>query len=147
MSGSTSSRKPATYDDLRKVPDTKVAEIIDGELIVNSRPTFRNGVAVGSLLMELWGPFQKGRGGPGGWIVVREPELHLGADVLVPDIAGWRRERVPEMPDGLAPEARPDWVCEVLSPSTARIDRMRKLSIYGRERIPWAWLLDPLQRT
>ena len=93
-------------------------------------------------------PFGFGRGG-GGWILLDEPELHLGQgpDVLVPDLAGWRRERMPERPDGPYFTLAPDWVCEILSPSTARIDRTKKLEIYAREKIAHAWLLDPAAKT
>jgi Uma2 family endonuclease len=96
---------------------------------------------------ELMGPFQRGRGGPGGWWILDEPELHLGPDVLVPDLAGWRRERMPAMPEKAWFELIPDWACEVLSPSTAIIDRTRKLHIYARNRLEWLWFVDPGART
>jgi hypothetical protein len=81
--------------------------------------------------VELGGPFDRGKGGPGGWILLDEPELHLHGDVLAPDMAGWRRERMPELPDAPAFELAPDWICEVVSPSTATIDRAEKMPIYG----------------
>lgn len=84
----------------------------------------------------------RGRGGPGGWIILDEPELHLHGDILVPDIAGWRRERMPALPEGSAFDLAPDWVCEVLSPSTASIDRTEKLPIYARERLAHVWSVD-----
>jgi Uma2 family endonuclease len=86
-------------------------------------------------------------GGPGGWWLLDEPELHLGDDVLVPDLGGWRRQRMPRLPDGAALTLAPDWTCEVISPSTARVDRAQKLPIYAREHVEWLWLVDPLART
>jgi Uma2 family endonuclease len=92
---------------------------------------------------ELVPPFHSGRGGPGGSWIVDEPELHLGRNVLVPDLAGWRRERLPALPREAFFTLAPDWVCEVLSPATARIDRTKKLAIYAREGVEHAWLVDP----
>jgi Uma2 family endonuclease len=140
-------RRRATYDDLLAVPEHLLAEIIDGELVTQPRPAFRHGRAVSSLEGELHGPFNRGRGGPGGWIVLVEPELHLHGDVLVPDVAGWRRERMPELPDAAASELPPDWLCEVLSPSTAGTDRAAKMPIYARERVGHVWLVDPVAQT
>jgi Uma2 family endonuclease len=97
--------------------------------------------------MDLGNPFDRGRGGPGGWIILDEPELHLAADVLVPDLAGWKRERMPELPHTPAFTLAPDWVCEVLSPSTASIDRTVKRPIYAREGVRHLWLVEPLERT
>jgi Uma2 family endonuclease len=97
---------------------------------------------------RLDGPFDSGEGGPGGWIILDEPELHLGDAVLVPDLAGWRRERMPHVPEDLvAFELAPDWVCETLSPKTSTLDRVRKMPVYAREGVQFAWLLEPLQRT
>lgn len=139
--------RPATYEDLLEVPDHLVAEIIDGELYTSPRPAPRHAVAESTLAAELIAPFQKGQGGPGGWWIITEPELHLGPDVLVPDCAGWHRQRMPELPETAYFPLAPDWVCEVLSPSTARMDRAKKLRIYARERVAHAWLLDPIART
>ena len=139
--------RPATYDDLVKLPDNLVAEIIGGELHASPRPALPHadaGAAMGGVLMP---PFGWGRGGPGGWWIVYEPELHLGADVLVPDWAGWRRVRVPQRPDTPYVSIPPDWIGEILSPSTIQIDRARKLEIYAREGVAHAWLVDPLART
>jgi Putative restriction endonuclease len=99
------------------------------------------------LGVELGSPFGRGRGGPGGWLLVDEPELHLGEDVLVPDLAGWRRERLPKLPDAPFVTLAPDWVCEALSPATARIDRTQKRPIYAREELHWLWFLDAHART
>jgi Uma2 family endonuclease len=140
-------RQPATYEDLVKVPDHLVAEILDGELHVTPRPAPRHAGASSGIGGLLWGPFDRGRGGPGGWRILFEPELHLSADVLVPDLAGWKRERLPALPEEAYFALAPDWVCEVLSPSTASTDRVKKLSIYAREQVRHAWLVDPLAKT
>ncbi len=147
MSGPTATRRRATYEDLCQVPDHKVAEILDGELIVSPRPALRHANASSGLGGHLWGPFQGGRGGPGGWWLLDEPELHLADDILVPDLAGWRRERLPAVPDTAYMTLAPDWVCEVISPSTERIDRSRKMRLYAREGVTHLWLLDPIVRT
>ena len=147
MSGPASTRKPATYEDLCKAPEHKIAEIIDGELIVSPRPAPAHVVTSSVLGAELLNPFQRGRGGPGGWWILDEPELHLGSDVLVPDLAGWRRSRLPAMPKTSYFELSPDWACEIVSPSSVRVDRIRKLRIYAREGVPHAWIVDPLRRT
>jgi Uma2 family endonuclease len=97
--------------------------------------------------MLIGGPYHHGRGGPGGWWILDEPELHLGRDVLVPDVAGWRRSRMPTVPDTAYFTIPPDWICEILSPSTASFDRVKKLGVYGRELVAFAWLIDPVART
>jgi Uma2 family endonuclease len=140
-------QKRATYDDLLKLPENMVGEIIDGELIVSPRPAFPHLLATSELGHDLISPFGRGRGGPGGWWIVDEPELHFGEDVVVPDLAGWRKERMPRYPRTAAVELPPDWVCEVISPSTARIDRTAKLRVYERVRVPHMWIVDPLART
>lgn len=137
----------ATYVDLWDVPEHFVAEIFDGELYASPRPAPPHARAAIGLSAELWGAFDRGRNGPGGWIILYEPELHFGKDILVPDIAGWRRSRMPEMPAGAYFTLAPDWICEVLSRSTESIDRGKKLRIYARERVEHAWLLDPLRQT
>jgi Uma2 family endonuclease len=139
--------KRATYEDVLNAPENKVAEILDGELVLSPRPALRHARASSRLGGHLDGPFDRGRGGPGGWLVLDEPELHLGEHVLVPDLAGWRRERLPSVPDAPWIDLAPDWVCEVLSPSTARIDRGRKLRIYAEAAVSHLWLLDPLEQT
>ncbi|MEW6300423.1 MAG: Uma2 family endonuclease [Thermodesulfobacteriota bacterium] len=142
-------RRKATYEDLLKVPDLLIAEIIDGELITSPRPAFHHAQATAAIIQDL-GPFARrpgGLGGPGGWWVLFEPELHFGGDVLVPDLAGWRRERMPVLRNIPYCEQAPDWVCEVVSPASARIDRVRKMPICARERVGHLWLVDPLLRT
>jgi Uma2 family endonuclease len=111
-------RRPATYEDLLEVPVQLVAEILGGELHTTPRPTPRHAVASSRLGVNLGGPFDQGHGGPGGWWILDEPELHLGADVIVPDLAGWRRTRMPEIPAEAYFALAPDWVCETLSPRT-----------------------------
>ena len=139
--------RPATYEDLVRLPDNLVAEILHGELHASPRPALRHSRTERSLGSAIGGPYDDGVGGPGGWWILTEPELHLGADVLVPDLAGWRRTRMPEVPDAAYATIAPDWVCEILSPSTAKIDRVRKLAIYAREAVAHAWLIDPALQT
>jgi len=148
----TSTRRRATYADLEAAPPDRVAEIVDGELLLRPRPRLRHAAAAAALGEELGPPFRRGRGGPGGWLFLDEPELHFGPadalDVLVPDMAGWRRERFANLDgDTAGIDVVPDWVCEVLSPSTAGIDRVRKAGIYRREGVAHVWLIDPAERT
>jgi Uma2 family endonuclease len=139
-------KKGATYDDLVRVPEHFVAEMFDGELYASPRPALPHARAAGVLLTKLVRVFDLGDA-PGGWLILIEPELHFGNDVLVPDLAGWRRERLPSTPNEPYLTLAPDWICEVLSPSTEYIDRSKKLRIYARERVKHAWLVDPLRRT
>ena len=147
MAAPPDTKRGATYADLERVPDTMVAEIVDGELFASPRPRPRHAVAASALGGDLNPPFQQGRGGPGGWWILSEPELHFGEDVLVPDLAGWTRERLPSMPQEAFFTLAPDWVCEVISPHNERHDRMRKLPVYAREGARHAWLVDPLARS
>jgi Uma2 family endonuclease len=139
--------RPATYDDLIAAPDLMVAEIVDGELHASPRPALRHAGVSSSLGALIVTPYHHGRGGPGGWWILDEPELHFGANVLVPDLAGWHRARVPNLLGDTFASVAPDWVCEVLSASTASLDRVKKLAIYAREEVRHAWLIDPLART
>jgi Uma2 family endonuclease len=135
-------REHATYEDLLRVPENMVAELIEGELFASPRPkgSHNNASAVlGALIVSA---FQLGNGGPGGWWIHHEPELHLRENVLVPDLAGWRRERMPEFPESHVYTVIPDWVCEVLSHSTARLDRAKKLPIYSHNGVQYAWIVD-----
>jgi Uma2 family endonuclease len=147
MTDRSGTKRRATYDDLLKVPDTMVAEIVDGELYASPRPSLRHSAAASALTWSLHGPFQQGRGGPGGWWILFEPELHLADDIVVPDIAGWRRERLPRIPDEAFFTLAPDLVCEVISPSTEKLDREHKLGVYAREGVAHAWLVNPIART
>lgn len=139
-------RKLATYEDLLEVPGNLVAELIAGEVFTQPRPATRHSRVASVLGIGLGGPFDIGSNGPGGWWILDEPELHLGRDVLVPDLAGWRRERVAMLSDEAFISIAPDWVCEVLSPGTARHDRLRKLPVYLREKVQHVWLIDPEPR-
>jgi Uma2 family endonuclease len=143
-------KRRATYEDLMQVPDTKVAEIIDGELVVSPRPASAHARAASTLQADISGPFDRdpeGPSRPGGWYVVFEPELHLGDDVLVPDVAGWRRSRMPTQRNVPFVTLTPDWLCEVVSPSSGRVDRSREMRIYGDAGVPSLWIVDPLART
>jgi Uma2 family endonuclease len=142
-----SAKKEASYADVLNAPPHKVAEIIHGELVLSPRPAGPHSVALSALGEELGPPFKRGRGGPGGWILLDEPELHLGPDVLVPDLAGWRRETMPAVANEPYFTIRPDWVCEVLSPSTERYDRAAKVALYAAAGVTHAWLVNPLLRT
>jgi Uma2 family endonuclease len=137
----------ATYQDVLDAPSGKVAELIDGVLYTQPRPSTTHAQAATVLGEELGPPFKRGRGGPGGWIILYEPEVHLGDDVLVPDLGGWRRETLPELPDAPYLAVAPDWVAEVLSPSTRRHDRARKLPVYAMHRVHHVWLIDPSAQT
>ena len=143
--------KKATYQDVIDAPDHKVAEIIDGTLHTSPRPAPPHARAYAALGGKLFNPYDAGEGGPGGWWILDEPELHFGTspdkDVLVPDLAGWRRERMPALSATAYFTLAPDWVCEILSPATRHLDTGRKRDIYAREGIPYLWLIDPLQRT
>jgi len=147
MSASPLPRTEGTYEDLLALPENVIGEIIEGELVASPRPAAPHARASSRIGMNVGTPFDDGRGGPGGWWIIDEPELHLGHHVLVPDLAGWRRERMPVFPTGPFFIVAPDWVCEVISPSSQRIDRVRKLPIYLEHGVSWAWLVDPLART
>jgi len=141
---------PAVVDGYRNAPEHMVAEVISGELSLLPRPRLAHAQSASALGGTLFGPFHRGSGGPGGWLILDEPELHLGPlpDIVVPDLAGWRRERVPPgFMRGVFAELAPDWVCEVLSPSTEARDRDEKMAIYHREGVGHAWLLSPALRT
>jgi len=138
-------KKNATYDDLREVPDHFVAEMFDGDLYAFPRPALPHANAASTLLSDIHGSFH--HRGPDGWVILIEPELHFGRDVLVPDIAGWRRARLPNVPADAYLTLAPDWICEVLSTSTETIDRGKKLRIYAHEGVAHAWLVDPRSHT
>ncbi|MEN8207462.1 MAG: Uma2 family endonuclease [Pseudomonadota bacterium] len=140
-------KRNATYEDIIALPENQVGEILYGHLHTHPRLAPKHALAYSALGFSLGGPFSAGVGGPGGWWILDEPELHLGQDVIVPDLAGWRREPMPELPETAWFELPPDWVCEILSPSTARIDRALKMPIYAREGVPHLWLIDPDART
>ena len=142
------STRRATYEDLCAVPAHFVAELVDGELVVSPRPASPHALAYAAMGGELFVAFGRrgGGSGPGGWWILLEPEIHFGEHVLVPDLAGWRRERMPHMRDAAFFTLAPDWVCEVVSPGTRRLDRVRKMPLYAREGVRHLWLVEPLSR-
>ena len=137
----------ATYQDVLDAPAHQVAEIVDGTLHTHPRSAVPHTRASSVLGRKIGAPYDDEVGGPGGWWILDEPELHLGEDIVVPDLAGWRRERMPELPDAAYFTLAPDWVCEVLSPSTRRLDLQGKRPIYAREGVAHLWLVDPTDRT
>jgi Uma2 family endonuclease len=146
----TPARRRATYEDILRAPEDMVAEVIDGELHLHPRPRRRHLRSASMLGSFLTTTFDAGINGPGGWIVIDEPELHLGPepDIVVPDLAAWREDRYPgdvDDDDAFFTMA-PDWACEILSPRTARVDRTQKMPIYARERIRHVWIVDPRDR-
>jgi Uma2 family endonuclease len=144
-------RRTATYEDLLALPDHVIGQIVDGELHAQPRPAARHALASSAIGGALFGSFNRQGGGggesPGGWWILFEPEVHLGRDVVVPDLAGWRRERMPDLPDEPFITLAPDWVCEVISPRTAGLDRIRKKRLYAREGVGHLWLVDPAARS
>jgi Uma2 family endonuclease len=143
-------KRYATYEDLEAVADTMVAELIDGDLITSPRPASPHARATTQLGVRLGGSFDRppdGADAPGGWWILFEPELHFGRNVLVPDLAGWRRDRMPKLPNVAAFTQAPDWICETISPSTGSIDRGRKMRIYAHEGVGHLWIVEPIART
>lgn len=136
-------QRPATYQDLLDAPEGQRAELILGSLVLHPQPSGRHQAGSTVLSSIISGPFHRGSGGPGGWWIVYEPETHLGENVLVPDLAGWLRERMPALPDDHIFDVTPDWICEVLSPSTEIRDRCEKAEIYAAAGVSFLWLLDP----
>ncbi len=136
--------RPATYQDLVDAPDIVVAEIVDGELWTSPRPAPRHAEAYSELGARIRVAFDDRPPSGRGWRILFEPELHLGNHVLVPDVGGWRRDRMPRLPAAAYFDLAPDWVCEVLSPSTGLLDRTKKLRIYAEQGVVHAWLVDPI---
>ena len=139
--------RPATYQDVLDAPPHMVAEVVAGTLHTQPRPAKRHAWASSGLGMKIGPPFNYGDGGPGGWVIIDEPELHLAEDIVVPDLAGWRRETMSEDMEGAYFTQAPDWVCEVLSPSTRQFDQGEKRAVYARERVSHLWFLDPDAKT
>ena len=145
----TTLQKPSLYDQLCALPNGVRGEIINGQLRTQPRPTGPHTLASSRLGSDIEGPYSRGRGGPGGWWIIDEPEVHFIPDreVEVPDIAGWRKERMPRLPDGHRFQVVPDWVCEILSPATKSTDREEKMPIYASFGVAYSWLVDPKTRT
>jgi Uma2 family endonuclease len=141
--------KQTRYEQLEALPEGLTGEILNGQLHTQPRPTGPHALTESNLQIEIGAPFGKGRGGPGGWWILVEPEIHFITDreVAVPDLAGWRRERMPQIPEGHRFEIVPDWICEILSPSTASKDREVKMPIYAHYGVAYAWLVDPKRRS
>ncbi|MDR3568938.1 MAG: Uma2 family endonuclease [Syntrophobacteraceae bacterium] len=141
-------KKKATYEDLYSIPENTIGEIINGALIVSPRPSRRHTYAASALETNLAAPYQFGRGGgPGGWIIIVEPEIGLAEHIMVPDLAGWRKQRFPVEEDHNWISATPDWICEILSPKTASLDKAEKMPIYARYGVEYAWIIDPMLKT
>lgn len=139
--------RQASYADILELPEHVTGEILSGQLYAQPRPSSRHAHVETGLARGLFRPFDPpGGDGPGGWAILVEPELHLGAQVMVPDLAGWKRERLPEIPDGPI-DVVPDWVCEILSPSTAVKDRKIKLPLYIQLGVGHVWIVDPHAKT
>ncbi|WP_133511746.1 Uma2 family endonuclease [Candidatus Thiosymbion oneisti] len=141
--------QPTLYESLEALPERVTGEILNGQLHTQPRPSGAQVGASSALGIELGGPFHRGRGGPGGWWIIDEPEIHFvrNIEVAVPDLAGWRRERMPYLPEDHRFEVVPDWICELLSPSTASKDREIKMPLYAHYEVQYAWLIDPAKRT
>jgi Uma2 family endonuclease len=138
----------ATYADLLALPEDARGEIIAGEVIVQPSPTPLHQSTIAEIYAELRNPFQRGRGGPGGWWLIPDVDVEFAVhDICRPDISGWRKERVAAFPSERPVRERPDWLCEGLSPRTALRDQGDKRAIYERAGVPWYWLVDPLNRT
>lgn len=137
----------ATYEDLYSIPEHTTGEIIDGELVVTPRPSRKHVYTATALGGEITSPYQFGRGGPGGWIILVEPEIKLADAIVVPDLAGWKRERFPVSEESNWISVVPDWVCEILSPTTFRTDKVKKMPLYARHAVAHIWLIDPAAMT
>jgi len=141
-------KKKATYDDLYSIPEDMTGQIIDGELIVTPRPSLEHSLASSCLGAALGPPYYHGRsGGPGGWVILDEPEIKFAESILVPDLVGWRKERFAGLKQANWISIVPDWICEVLSPGTLRLDRVKKMALYGQHGVQHSWLIDPLAKT
>ncbi len=141
-------RKIATYEDLYRLPESMIGEIIHGELVATPRPSLDHSHVAMNISGELVRPFgRESGGGPGGWLILYEPEIYLKEQVLVPDFAGWRREKLSGHPKSQWAAIPPDWVCEIFSPGTALRDRTVKKVIYEEHGVGHLWLVDPIHRT
>ena len=140
--------KKASYDDLFSIPENTTGEIIDGELFVTPRPSRKHGYTASALDKKIGSPYQFGdSGGPGGWIIIVEPEISLGENIIVPDLGGWRKERFPVSEETNWISVPPDWACEVLSPGTVRLDKIKKMPLYAKHAVGHLWLIDPIAKS
>lgn len=143
-------KRLATYEDLLALPEDVRAEVLAGDLVTSPAPLPRHSKAQGALRRFIGGPFDDddGRGGPGGWWILLEVDIRLSPhDIVRPDLSGWRRERLPEPWDERPIDVRPDWVCEILSPSNVATDRVTKRKLYAASGVPHYWIVDPTERT
>jgi len=147
---SAASKPLATAETLLALGDSPF-EVLAGELVRKADPSAEHGDAQAGLAALIRPPFHRrpgGPNGPGGWWILTEVDVELAPnDIVRPDLAGWRRERVPERPMGRPVRARPDWICEVLSSSNARTDLVEKLALYARSGVPHYWIVDPATET
>jgi Uma2 family endonuclease len=139
--------KLASYQDIIDLPAHMTGEIVSGVLHAHPRPAPRHALAASALGADISAPYQFGRGGPGGWWILDEPEIHLGQNILVPDLAGWKKTKMPHLPETDWFETVPDWVCEILSPATERFDRAEKMPLYAQYGVQYCWLVDPVIQT
>lgn len=141
--------QPTLYELLEALPEGLTGEILNGQLHTQPRPSWAHGRASDRLNRSIGRSFDDALDGPGGWWIVAEPEVHFVRDraVAVPDLAGWRRQRMPNPPEGHRVEVVPDWICEIMSPSTASKDREIKMPLYAHYGVQYAWLVDPKART
>lgn len=136
---------PATYADVEAAPPHYIVELVGGRLHAMSRPRARHLRAESRLNAQLSTPYDWGEGGPGGWWILTEPEVHWELDtvVTVPDLAGWRKEKMSDLPGDHKFRVVPDWICEILSPSTRQYDLNEKMPLYAAYGAPYLWLVDP----
>jgi Uma2 family endonuclease len=137
------------YEELIDLPESLTGEVLNGQLYAHPRPGGRHILVASNIGAEFHGPYQRGKGGPGGWWILVEPEVHfvLDRDVTVPDVAGWQKSRMADIPEGHKFTVVPDWVCEILSPSTESIDREIKMPLYATYGVRFLWLVHPLKKT
>jgi len=138
-------KKTATYEDLYSIPENMTGQIINGELFAMPRPSPRHCHVVSGIGFEIGPPYRFGRGGPGGWVILDEPEIKLGQNIFVPDLAGWKKEKLPKFPKTNYISVLPDWICEVLSPGTEKTDRADKMPVYAQFGVPYLWLINPVE--
>jgi len=142
-------KQQTLYESLEALPEGLTGELLNGQLYAHPRPSNRHAYVVSRLDRSVGRGYGDGSDGPGGWWILIEPEVHFVRDteVAVPDLAGWRRERMPYLPEGHRIEVVPDWVCEILSPSTASSDSEVKMPLYAHYGVSYAWLIHPLEHT